>query len=88
MEKLELHALRTEIYIDFYSLAFREKETFSTVKKSRQQMGLSLPRLFLVGLWVNYPGHGYKFEIVGMAEGRFSFFFLSFFLSLSACKIQ
>lgn len=47
---------------------------FSAVKKSLQQMGLSPLFLFLVGLRVNYPGHSYKFEIIGTAEGRFFFF--------------
>lgn len=46
---------------------------FSAVKKSLQQMGLSPLFLFLVGLRVNYPGHSYKFEIIGTAEGWFFF---------------
>ena len=73
MEKLEFHALWTEIYVDFYSFAFKEKKTFSAVKKSLQQMSLSLPLLFQGVLRVNYPGHGYKFEILGTAEGSFGF---------------
>lgn len=44
---------------------------FSAVKKSLQQMDLSPLFLFLVGLRVNYPGHSYKFEIIGTAEGWF-----------------
>lgn len=83
VEKLEFHALWTEIYIDFYSFAFKEKTTFSSVKKSFQQMSLSLPLLFQGGLWVNYPGHGYKFEILGTAEGSFAFLFSSLFFG---CK--
>ena len=47
---------------------------FSAVKKSLQQIGLSPLFLFLVGLRVNYPGHSYKFEIIGTAEGWFFFF--------------
>lgn len=53
----------------FYCFAFKEMKMFSAVKKSLQQMGLSLLFLFLVDLWVNYPGHSYKFEIIGTAEG-------------------
>lgn len=53
----------------FYSFAFKERKMFSAVRKSLQQMDLSPLFLFLVGLRVNYPGHSYKFEIIGTAEG-------------------
>lgn len=69
VEKFEFHGFRIGIYTDFYSFAFKERKMFSAVKKSLQQMGLSHLFLFLVGLWVNYPGHSYKFEIIGTAEG-------------------